>query len=149
MMRSYGLSLIGGRSRSRTRSISAMNVSFTRLRTAPVFGGVFELLETAAAVDGDAFERQLGLLDHLDAVSGLLALAVAQCQELIPVVDLGELRFAVTCHCLLSPKFSVTLQQSLSREWPNPRLGAMRCTMTLSVRRRCSLRRARALLAMR
>ena len=38
----------------------------------------------------DAFERQLRFLDNLEAVAGLLALAVAQLEDLVPVIDLGQ-----------------------------------------------------------
>src|SRR6266566_8025113 len=46
--------------------------------------------------------RQLGFLDDLDAVAGLLALAVAQLEQLLPVVDFSEFRFAFRCHFHLS-----------------------------------------------
>src|SRR5262249_18879225 len=55
-------------------------------------------------------QRQFRLLDDLDAVAGLLALAVAQLEQLLPVVDLGELRLAISCHSL----FSTHIGQS----WP-------------------------------
>src|SRR4029077_8073741 len=59
MMISYGLSLSGGRSRSRVRSISAMgrrSLVLLVLLAAPVLRRVFELLEAAAAVDTQPFD---------------------------------------------------------------------------------------------
>src|SRR5215470_5721512 len=52
--RSYGFSLSGGRSRSRTRSISA--IVCCSLGVGPIFGRVFELLEATTAIDRHAFE---------------------------------------------------------------------------------------------
>src|SRR5262249_10832453 len=46
--------------------------------------------------------RQLGFLDDLNSVAGLLALAVAQLEQLLPVVDFVKFRFAVSCHFHLS-----------------------------------------------
>src|SRR5262249_59448149 len=51
--RSYGFSLSGGRSRSRTRSISAI---VPAPFSGAIFRRVFELLEAAAAIDRHAFE---------------------------------------------------------------------------------------------
>ena len=44
------------------------------------------------------FERQFGLLDDLDAVARLLALAVAQRKQLVPMIDLGQLCLPIRLH---------------------------------------------------
>jgi hypothetical protein len=36
-------------------------------------------------------ERQLGFLDNLQSGLGLLALTIAQLEQLVPVIDLGKL----------------------------------------------------------
>src|SRR5262249_16822848 len=51
-------------------------------------------------------QRKLRLLDDLDAVPELLPLTVAQLEQLLPVIELGELRFAVShssFSCLTPP----------------------------------------------